>query len=98
MSSGLPNEVNISWELSNVKAILGKASQLWSWLGANHEQVTIAFALVAGLYVLVEYRSNETDATIKRAMEFQARYGQAEILSSRMKLENYWLSPESESD
>lgn len=70
----------------------------WVWLGSNHEQVAIAFALVAGLYVLVEYRSNQTDALIKRTMEFQARFGQAEVLKARLELDRYWLSPESAKD
>ena len=60
--------------------------------------MTITFAVIAGLYVLVEYKANERDATIKRTMDFQARYAQREILSSRRKLESYWLSPESEDD
>jgi len=68
----------------------------WVWIGANKEQLTILFAVVAGLYVLVEYRRNETDANIKRTMEFQARYAQSEILAARLKLESFWLNPESE--
>jgi hypothetical protein len=70
----------------------------WAWVGVNHEQVKIAFAVIAGLYVLVEYRSNQTEALVKRTMEFQARFGQTELLRSRLKLERYWLSPESAKD
>ena len=70
----------------------------WAWVGRNHEQVTIAFAVIAGLYVLMEYRSNQTEALVKRAMEFQARFGQTELLKSRLELERYWLSPESAKD
>src|SRR6516165_5196033 len=31
-------------------------------------------------------------------MEFQTRFGQTDILNSRMKLESYWLSSESQDD
>lgn len=72
--------------------------QLWQWLGSNHEPVKIAFAVVAGLYVLVQYQLAQTDATIARTMELQARYGQGDILAARVKLESYWLNPESEAD
>jgi hypothetical protein len=78
--------------------LIGWIKKFWVGLGNNHEQVTLTFAVVAGLYVLMEYRSNETDAVIKRTMEFQARFGQAELLKSRLELERYWLSPESAND
>ena len=70
----------------------------WSWLGANHEQVTIAFAVVAALYVLFEYHSNATDTDIKRTLDLQARFGQKELVEARFKLESYWLNPQSQVD
>jgi hypothetical protein len=70
----------------------------WTWLGANHEQVTIAFAVCAGLYVLFEYQSNSKDTDVKRTLELQARFGQKELIEARYKLENYWLSPQSKAD
>lgn len=91
--STIPTRLTHFWEYT-----VAKADQAWNWLGKNHDQVTVTFAVIAGIYVLMEYKLNEVDATIKRAMELQARYGAAEILTSRLKLESYWLSPESESD
>lgn len=70
----------------------------WDCIGRNHEQVTLLFAVVAGIYVLVEYKRNETDADIKRVMEFQARYGQREILAARKKLDSFWLNPDSDAE
>jgi hypothetical protein len=67
----------------------------WQWAGKNKEQLTILFAAIAGIYVLIEYRRNETDAKIKRTMEFQARYAQSEILAARLRLETFWLDPDS---
>src|SRR5215471_1065714 len=70
-------------------------ARAWEWAGANKEQVTLLFAIIAGIYVLIEYRRNENDASIKRTMEFQARYTQSEILAARLKLDTFWLDPES---
>jgi effector-binding domain-containing protein len=73
-------------------------AHLWKWLGENHEQVTIFFALVAGAYVLIEYQSKEHEETVKRSLEFQARYGQKEILAARIKLDGYLLSEQYKQD
>lgn len=69
---------------------------VWRWIGVHKDHLTVIFAAVAGIYVLIEYNRNEIDANIKRTMEFQARYGQSEILSSRLKLESFWLNPDSD--
>jgi len=73
-------------------------SRLWKWVGSNHEQVAILFAVVAGAYVLFEYKSKESEETVKRAMEFQARYGQKEILEARVKLHGYLLGEQFQKD
>jgi hypothetical protein len=70
----------------------------WSWLGTSHDQVTIAFGVIAAFYVLFEYRSNATDTEIKRTLDLQTRYGQKELLDARYKLESYWLSSKSADD
>ncbi|MBS0524078.1 MAG: hypothetical protein JSS04_10625 [Proteobacteria bacterium] len=67
-------------------------SRRWKWLGDNHEQVTLFFAIVAGAYVLFEYQSKNDEETVRRSLEFQARYGQKEILAARVKLDGYLLS------
>jgi hypothetical protein len=79
-------------------AIRSRLSAVWAWIGSNHEQLTLLFAVVAGAYVLVEYKNNETDANIKRVMEFQARYGQREILAARKNLDAFWLNPASDAE
>jgi hypothetical protein len=70
-------------------------SKGWEWLGANNDQVTIVFALIAGLYVLFEYQANEADTRVNRSLELQARYSQSELLAARQQLEAFWLSEES---
>jgi hypothetical protein len=74
------------------------ATGFWKWIGDNHEQIALLFASVAGLYVLIEYNRSETDADIRRVMEFQARYGQQEILAARRKLDAFWLNPDSDAE
>jgi|ERR1035437_2775114 hypothetical protein len=81
--------------LANVRAGL---KAFWARIGDNHEQITLLFGVVAGLYVLVEYKRSETDAEIKRVMEFQARYGQREILAARRSLDSFWLNPDSDAE
>ena len=76
----------------------GRLLRLWKWLGENHEQVTMLFALIAGAYVLVEYQLKEHEETVKRSLEFQARYGQKEILTARIKLDGYLLSEQYKQD
>ena len=76
----------------------GRLRACWTWIGENHEQLTLLFAIVAGIYVLIEYKRNETDGATKRVMEYQARYGQKEILSARRALDAFWLNPGSETD
>jgi hypothetical protein len=78
---------------AGIKAAL---KDFWIGLGANKEQLTLVFAVIAGGYVLIEYLRNETDANVKRTMEFQARYAQKEILAARLNLESFWLNPESQ--
>jgi hypothetical protein len=73
-------------------------TKLWNWIGANHEQITLVFAVVAGVYVLIEYKRSEIDADTKRVMDFQARYGQREILAARRKLDSFWLNPDSDAE
>jgi hypothetical protein len=70
----------------------GPLARLWKGLGESHEQLTILFAVVAGVYVLVEYQLRQHEETVKRVLEFQARYGQKEILDARVKLDGYLLS------
>jgi hypothetical protein len=81
-----------------VRKLVAWIKAFWSWLGKNHEQLTISFAVVAGLYVIFEYRSNATDTDIKRTLELQARFGQKELIEARYKLESYWLNPQSQID
>lgn len=50
------------------------------------EALKITFTIVAAGYVYFEYDSKQRDEKIKRAMEFQARWTQGEILSARTKL------------
>jgi hypothetical protein len=75
-----------------------RLTTFWNWIGTNHEQVTLLFAVVAGVYVLIEYKRSEIDADTKRVMEFQARYGQREILAARRKLDSFWLNPDSDAE
>jgi hypothetical protein len=82
--------------MCSLAATRARLAAIWDWIGSNHEQITLLFAVVAGAYVLVEYKRSETDADIKRVMEFQARYGQREILAARRKLDSFWLNPESD--
>ena len=59
----------------------------WQWLADNKEQLTIIFTIIAAGYVLYEYLGSQTDAKVKRAMDFQARYGEKELLSARTGLD-----------
>jgi hypothetical protein len=84
--------------MSSLAAARAGLKAFWNWIGSNHDQVTLLFAAVAGLYVLIEYKRSETDAVTKRVMEFQARYGQREILAARRKLDSFWLNPDSDAE
>jgi hypothetical protein len=84
--------------MSSLTSARARVTAFWSWIGDNHEQIALLFAVVAGLYVLIEYKRSETDADTKRVMEFQARYGQREILAARRKLEAFWLNPDSDAE
>jgi hypothetical protein len=51
----------------------------WQSLADNKEQLTIMFTIIAAGYVLYEYRASQTDAKVKRSMDFQARYSEKEF-------------------
>jgi hypothetical protein len=84
--------------MCSLAAARARLTKFWNWIGTNHEQITLLFAVVAGVYVLIEYKRSETDADTKRVMEFQARYGQREILAARRKLDSFWLNPDSDAE
>jgi hypothetical protein len=84
--------------MCSLAAARAHLTTFWNWIGTNHEQITLLFAVVAGVYVLIEYKRSETDADTKRVMEFQARYGQREILAARRRLDSFWLNPDSDAE
>jgi hypothetical protein len=63
----------------------------WTWLGDSKEQLTVVFTIIAACYVLYEYHASQTDANIKRTMDFQARYSEKELLRARVALDNVFF-------
>jgi hypothetical protein len=67
-------------------------SAAWAWLGANHEQVKIVFVVVAGLYVLFEYRVQVQADRVKHAVEYVEKYDESKSSGGMARLDALWLS------
>src|SRR5947209_1119550 len=65
----------------------------WNWTGANAEQIKIAFAVVAAMFVLQQYLVSVSDAAIKRTLEFQSRYSTGDVAAAHLDLDLLLLSP-----
>src|SRR5690242_12502671 len=70
-----------------------RRKRIWKWIGENHEQLTIAFSLIAALFIWYEYQSSQMDADIKRSMDFQTRFSEKELLKARVVLDNFLFDP-----
>lgn len=60
---------------------------MWSVIKEYAEVIKIGFSLIAGAYVFYEYNSKQHDERIKRALDFQARWADGDVQTSRTKLD-----------
>lgn len=56
-----------------------RAMAVWNWIGKNEKQLTILFAMIAGLYVLYEYRLSVHASKVERAMAYVERGRSGEV-------------------
>jgi hypothetical protein len=68
-----------AWWLS-----LGKA--LWTWLGTDHDQVKILFAVIAALFILWEYHDKQVENRVSKTYDFQTRLASDESQKARLDL------------
>jgi hypothetical protein len=64
----------------------------WSWIGQNHEQLKILFVVIAGLYVIFEYRTKLDEGRIARAVEEVSKYDSYKSSGATARLDAFWLS------
>jgi len=65
--------------------------KLWSWIGESEKQIKIAFAVVAALYVVWEYRSAIHQNRVTTAIGYVTKHDEGKILESREHLYDFWL-------
>jgi hypothetical protein len=66
--------------------------KLWTWIGGNHEQLKVVFAIIAGLYVFNEYMDKVKEARLTKSLEYVKRFKEPEIATARDKLDEFWNS------
>jgi hypothetical protein len=85
------------WLITTLRAgwsrLSGWIARTWAWLKDSKEQLTILFTVIAAVYALREYQASQTDANIKRTLDFQARFSEKEFLSARTNLDNVLFDP-----
>jgi hypothetical protein len=72
------------------RAIKKSLSTLANWMGRYNEQIKIIFALVAAIWVLVEYRGKQEETRIERAIDYMKRSSMGELLAAELKMTQYW--------
>jgi len=59
---------------------------LWTWLGTDHDQVKILFAVIAALYILWEYHDKQVEYRVSKTYDFQVRLASNELQKARLDL------------
>jgi hypothetical protein len=69
-------------------------SSIWLWFGRNTKQLTVLFALMAGVYGALQWASTNYVARVKNASEAVDRLRQSVDYIAARELEGFWLSDE----
>jgi hypothetical protein len=64
----------------------------WRFVGQNHEQIKIIFAIIVAGWTLHEYRSSVEEGRVAEAIKRVERYQAEPILGSRRAYLDYWLT------
>jgi hypothetical protein len=65
---------------------------MWQWIGTNEKQIKIVFAVIAALYIGIEYRFKVQQDRISRAISYAEKHEQEKILEARERLRKFWLT------
>ena len=76
------------------RAIPSLPRRLWTWLKANGDQIKIVSAALAGVYALVEYKSQDYLNSVKISTEALEKYHGGDNYKSLTQLQAFWLSDE----
>jgi hypothetical protein len=65
---------------------------IWKWLKDNSESVKIIFAVIAGIYVALQYKANDHIDHVKASTESIDQFYKSDNYTSLLRLEDFWLS------
>jgi hypothetical protein len=71
------------------KVWIAICDSVWPWVGSNHEQVKILFAVLAAFFVVVEYLGKANEAAVAKTLEYVKRFNETEIAAARKKLDAF---------
>lgn len=76
-----------------LRSTLDLGGRMLAVIGQYHEHIKIAFAMIAALWVLMEYRGKQYEQRVERAVNYIKQASESSLLDAEVKTTLTWVDP-----
>lgn len=62
-----------------------------AWIGKYAQQIKICFAIIAAIWILVEYTGKQQEARVEHSLDYVKQLSEGELLAADIRLTQFWV-------